>query len=122
MRELVLKNLISLDKKRKEIFVFESLEQQGFTQSLEKRVIYSVKEILPVPKNFDLQVFLDQRRGEGKLQPKQTFLTRICNKDKTNEKFIFKLHCDSYAVVNDKIFFVKFIQYLKIEFVYTSVA
>ena len=119
MREMVLKNLVSDDKKRREIFISESLNEQGAIQKLEKRTIYIIKEVLKVTPDFNLQLILNQRQNEGKMQPKQTYFTRISNSNKSEEKFIYKVYGDSYAMIDDKLFIIRLVQYLKIEFIHS---
>ncbi|MFC1704064.1 hypothetical protein ACFL1E_04710 [Candidatus Omnitrophota bacterium] len=116
MREMVLQNLVSANKRRRELFISESLQEPGLTQTLEKRTIYIVKEVLEITSDFDLQLFLDQRKKEGRLKPKQTFLTRVSSNKDNDEKIMFKVYGDSYAIVDDKIFIIRLIQHLKIQF------
>ncbi len=121
MREMVLKNLVSPNKRRRELFVSESYRDQGISQKLEKKTIYVVKEVLEITSDFDLQLFINRRRKEGKLKPKQTFVTRVSNNNNAQEKIFYKIYGDSYAVIDDKLFIIKLIQHIQIEFIKSSV-
>jgi len=65
MREMVLKNLISDDKRRRELFVSEHSEGKDIVQEIEKKSVYVIKEILEVTQNFDKELFLHQKKTEG---------------------------------------------------------
>ncbi|MFC1593931.1 hypothetical protein ACFL38_01225 [Candidatus Omnitrophota bacterium] len=116
MREIVLKNLVSANKRKREVCISESMDESGMTQKMEKRTIYVVKEVLEITSDFDLQLFLLQRTKEGKLKPKQTFVTRVSSQDQAEEKFYYKVYGDTYTIVDDKIFLITLIQLLTIEF------
>jgi len=117
MRELVLKNLRSNDKRRKEIFLSESCERKGCLQKLEKRSVYFVKDVMQITDNFDLELYLDQKRNEGMLHPKQTEVIKTHNSKEAKDKFTYKVWGDLYAVLDNKVYLVGLTQYLKLEFI-----
>ncbi len=122
MREMVLKNLISDDKRRREIFVSERTERQNFIQALEKKSVYVVKEVLDVTQNFDLELFLLQKKSEGCFKPAKTFIIKIHDTHEGKDKFIYKVIGDQYLVLNDKIFLLGVVQYLKLEVIRNDLA
>jgi hypothetical protein len=115
MREMVLKNLISEDKRRREIFLSERTERKNVVQALEKKTVCEIKEILEITQDFDLELFLQQKKAEGCSKPTQTFIIRIYDTKEEKDKFIYKVIGDQYLVVEDKIFLLHVVKYFKIE-------
>ncbi len=120
MREMVMKNLISEDKLRRELFVSERTEGKNLVQDLEKKSTYVIKEILDVTQDCDLQLFLQQKKTQGLFKPAKTFIVRIQDSKEGKVKFVYKVLGDQYIVVKDRIFLLGVTQYLKIEMEHTG--
>ncbi len=115
MREMVLKNMISEDKRRRELFCAEHSQRNNCTQDIEKKSIYAIKEILEITQDFDLELFLKQKKEKGLFKPTKTFIVKIQNTKEAKVKFIYKAFGDQYIVSGDKIFILNVAQYFKIE-------
>lgn len=118
MREILLKNLITDDKRRHEIFVSERSEGKDIVQELEKKSVYVIKQVLEITPDFDGGLFLSQKRREGLFKPAKTFIIKIHDTKEMKDKFIYKVLGDQYVVLEDKIFLLGVTQYLKIETVH----
>lgn len=116
MKELLLRNLISDDRRKKEILLSESCERKGCLQRLEKKSVYIVRDIMRMSDNFDLKSYLDQKKNEGLLSPKQTYIIKSYDTKKSQDKFTYKVWGDLYAILDDKVYLVRLMQYLKLEF------
>lgn len=117
MRELVLKNLMSQDYKKKEVFLSESYEKEGYLQRLEKQSVYIVEDIKKITGDFDLASYLDQKKHQGLLQPKHTYIVKIHDSKKGEDKFTYKICGDLYAIVDDKVYIIRLRQSLVLDFI-----
>ena len=115
MRELLLKNRISSDRKRKDILLLESYERGGCLQRLEKRLTYAVKDIVRINDDFDLEAYLDQKRKEGQLEPRHTHIIKSRNSKASKDEFTYKVSGDIYTVSGDKLYLINLNQCLKLE-------
>lgn len=111
MRELLLKNLISRDKKRSELFLSEHFEKDGIVQDFEKRTVYRVLEILEFTDTVDLELYLTQKKKED--SDVQTFIIKSKNRRDGISRFIYKVVGHQYVVLADKIYVMKVSQYIK---------
>lgn len=111
MRELLLKNRVSPDKKISELFMAEHLDEGSLIQDFEKRMVYNVVDILEFTDAFDLELFLEQKRKEG--HSPQTYIIKSRNSRMSKNKFFYKVVGKQYVVLNDKVFVLKVSQYLK---------
>lgn len=101
MRELFLKNLLSKDKKRRELFFCEHTEQGDCVQDVEKKTVYRIKEILEFTDLFDLELFLERKKED--ITSHQTFIIRHYDSKSGCEKFIHKVAGNKYVVFKDKV-------------------
>ena len=111
MRELLLKNLVSRDKKRTELFLLEHYEHNGIVQQIEKRTIYKIKEILEFTDFADLELFLKQKAKED--SSIRRFIIKSHISRNHTDKLIYKVIANQYVVLSGKIFVLKVSQYLK---------
>lgn len=110
-----MKNLISEDKRRRELFICEHSERDNIIQDIEKKTVYAVKEVFDVTSEFDLELFLRQKKTEGLFKPAKTFIVKIQDTKEGRTKFIYKVLGEQYIVVEDRVFLLGVTQYLKIE-------
>ena len=111
MRELLVKNFVSKDKRRTELFLCEHYENNGIVQEIEKKTVYRLKEILEFTDIFDLELFLERKKADIALR--QKFVIRHQSKKTGTEKFIYKVVGDQYIVLSDKVVIFKMSQYVK---------
>jgi len=111
MRELLIKNSISKDKKRTELFLSERFEKGEIIQEIEKRTVYKVKEILEFADVFDLELFLNRKKNEDSFL--QRFIVRHRATRAGREQFIYKIVGEQYVIAKDKVFILKVSQYVK---------
>ena len=111
MRELLLKNFVSKDKRRSELFLCEHYERNGTIQEIEKKTVYRLKDILEFTDIFDLELFLERRKE--KITERQKFVIRYQSKRTGTEKLLYKVVGDQYIVLNDKVIIFHVAQYVK---------
>ncbi len=111
MRQLLLKNLVSKNKKRTELLLSEYHEAEGVTQYIEKRTVYSVKHIFEFTHISDIELFLEQKKKEN--IGSQTFIVRKYDSHRGGSKFIHKTQGLQYVILKDKVFILEMSQCIK---------
>ena len=111
MRELLIKNLHSKDKKRTELFLNEHYEKEGVIQEIEKKTVYRIKSILEFTNASDLDIFLEQKKREN--VPPSRFLIRSRDKQTATTRFLYKIVGEQFVLLKDKIVVMKVSQYVK---------
>ena len=112
MRELLVKNFLSKDKKRKELFLSEHYEKEGIIQEIEKRTVYRVRAVLEFTDIFDLELYLNRKNSEGE-NSCQRFIVRSHNNKTGAHKFIYKTIGNQYVVADNKVIVLYVTQFLK---------
>ena len=111
MRKLLFKNRISPNKKRKELFMSEHLEDNGVSQDFEKRIIYAVQQVFEYKDKKDLEDFINTKVSKD-LEPETFIVKERCTKDKT-ERVIHKVTGLQYVVLKEKVVVLKILQVIK---------
>ena len=102
MRDLVFKNLTSRDRSKKILLAKETIDEDGIHTRIQKHLIYNVEELSKdQPKD---------RKIESEL-----FITKEKKTNMKTESFFIKMKSGMYANCNDKLFFVNFLQSLRID-------
>lgn len=104
MKELLVRNFASPNKRKREFLTSEYRHQNGINQRIEKKTIYKVKEILQFTDCFDLELFLKRKKQE--ILP-QTFIVRSCKKEEGQIKIVRKTISEVYAILDDRIFVIQ---------------
>lgn len=111
MRELLVKNHLSKDKRRKELFLSEHYEKEGVIQEIEKRTVYRIRAILEFTTVTDLELFLSQKSKEDFAS--QRFIIRSRNTKTGVHKFIYKTVGNQYVLSDNKAIILYVTQFLK---------
>ena len=111
MRELLVKNRVSQDKRQRELFLAEHYEKGGVIQEVEKKTVYKVREILEFTHICDLETFLNQEGKRG--SPFKRFIIKNHSTKTGTLKIIYKIIGEQYVILKDKILVVSVSQYVK---------
>lgn len=111
MRELLFKNFISPNKRRKELLISEHFEAKGVVQDFEKRVVYSVQQVFPYADKKELEEFLNQKVEKD--SPPQTFVIKTRDSKGKKETSVYKVTGLQYIVLKDKVVILKAIEIIK---------
>lgn len=99
MRELLLKNLTSLNKKRKILSLSEAFNKDGVLTRVNRSFIYLVREVV----------------GAGEIAEKpEFFIYKIHDSKLKQEKFLFKIKGNFYVSCNQKMYLVIYCHSLRI--------
>jgi len=114
MRDILFKNLTSLDHHRRDIFLSEASEQNGVTTKTQKHFIYFIRdhEFLDGPQKLEDWLKKYSRKG-----PRLRNLTVVksYNSKAGEEKFEVKIVGNLYVLREQDIFNVDFTQVFKID-------
>ncbi len=100
MRDLLFRNLTSLDRKRKILTTLEIFDKSGVRTVVRKHFIYMVKEVA--------------RDVKMVKQPSYMFIIKEKNTKERVEKFSCRIKSSVYAISAGRIYFITFIHSLKI--------
>ncbi len=99
MRELLFKNITSLEKGRKILSLTEEFSQNGIFSHVQRRFIFQVKETSNIRK---------------RINPPQFYIFRQQDTAKKEEEIFIKIKGNLYTVNDDKFFKIAFCHSLKI--------
>ncbi|GEM_PF-1855675 len=116
MHELLFKNRISPDKKQRELFLSEHFEKPNYSQDIEKKTIYKVKQVLEFSDPKDAELFLNKESAHN--PHVERFIVKSRSKKDATDKFIYKIIGNQYVLLKDKIIVLKIVQYVKKTFTY----
>jgi hypothetical protein len=101
MRDMVFKNLTSVDKKKRVLWASETINEDGILTKIHKYLIYIIKEV-------------DKNEAVETEKPQIHIMKCRDNIEKT-EKFQIKMKGGIYCFAKEKCFFVNFCHTLKID-------
>ena len=116
MREVLFKDLTSINQRKKDIFLREVFDRDGVTAKTERRCFYFIKDIRQMDAEKDLQAWLDSN-GSAPTAYKRQFHIMKEHRDALGEdKVICKIVGTFYAVVNSRIYTIGFLHSFKVCF------
>ena len=116
MREVVYKNLTSLMSRKKDVFVQEVFEKDGITARTERRCLYFIRDIMRLEKPDDLKKWV-AKQGEVSAADKRQFHIFKKHSDNPGEdRLICKMLGNVYAIVDNTVYVITFLQSFKIYF------
>jgi len=101
MRELLFKNLISDDRKKRVIASSEIMDKQGVHSIIRRHFVYIVKEVARESK-------------EKPLPPPYLYILKEHNNKEGKEKFFYRMKGSTYITTKENLFLVRFTHSLKI--------
>ncbi len=114
MRDILYKNLTSLDHQQRDVLLTERLVQNGVTTRTQKHFTYSVSDRTFLDKPEKLQSWIQKYAGKG---PRLRDLSVLKSYDSKSgeEKFEVKIAGNIYVLREQDIFNVDFTQVFKID-------
>lgn len=122
MREVVYKNLTSISSRKKDIFLQEVFEKDGLTAKTERRCLYFVRDIVHLDKSDDLQKWVTKQNEVGTINKRHFYIFKEHSDKLGEDKLICKILGNFYAVVENSVYTIAFLQSFKIRFTKDSLA
>ena len=116
MREVVYRNLTSLNSRKKDIFLQEVFERDGVTAKTERRCLYFVKDIIHLDAPSDLQKWLTKQSESGTINKRQFYILKQHSDSPGEDKLLCKILGNFYAIVGNSIYIMAFLQSFKVRF------
>ena len=120
MREVLFKNLTSVNTGKKDISLREVFEKDGIVAKTERRCFYFIKEIKHLETETDLQKWLASKDVPKGATQRQFHIMKEHNDSNLEDKIICKILGTFYAVINRSVYTIGFMHSFKVRFVKPS--
>ena len=118
MRELVFKNLISGDKKRKDLFISETVEENGVKTVTRRHTLYIIGEH---SKFNNQKEFLQwQKTAPMNSGKRHIFIFKKRDTKLKKDSFICDVVGKFYAVIKNELYSIAFKHSFEIDFLFTQ--
>ncbi|MBU4149809.1 MAG: hypothetical protein KKB52_05655 [Candidatus Omnitrophica bacterium] len=117
MRELVFKNLTSLDKKRRDLLISETVEKNGIRTITKRHSVYIIGDHKKVYNDEDL---VPVNLLHSNYNKRHVFIHKKKNTKLGKDSFICDVVGKFQAVVNDEIFSIVFKHTFEVDFIATE--
>ena len=122
MREILFKNLTSLNSRKKDIFLKEVFEKDGVVAKTERRCFYFIKDIKHLETDEELQKWIAGQGEPNSLNRRQFHIMKEHNDAHLEDKIICKILGTFYAVINRSVYAIGFMHSFKVRFDKPSLA
>ncbi len=117
MREVVYRNLTSLSSRKKDIFLQEVFEKDGIIARTERRSLYFVRDVIRLDQPGDLQEWIAKASAIiGSTNKRQFHIFKQHSDSPGEDKLICKILGNFYAVIDNSVYMIAFLQSFKIRF------
>lgn len=114
MREVIYKNLTSLNSRKKDICLHEIFEKDGLTAHTERRSFYFIKEIRRFNEAAELKRWLAEKDVSADMGKRHFYIRKHHTDAPSVDKMICKVLGNIYAVVGNAVYTVVFLQSFKV--------
>ncbi len=117
MREVIYKNLTSLTSRKKDVFLQEVFEKDGITARTERRCMYFIRDVLHLDQPDDLKKWVEKQGDVATINRRQFHIFKRHSDQLGEDRLICKMLGNIYAIVNNTVYTITFLQSFKIFFV-----
>ena len=122
MREVIFKELTSLESRKKNIFLREVFEKDGIVARTERRSFYFIKQVRPLEAEEDVGSWLNPKDAMCSLNKRQFHIFKEHNDALGEDKITCKISGVFYAIIDKKIYTIAFLNSFRVSFVKASLA
>ncbi|MDD3905973.1 MAG: hypothetical protein PHS46_05525 [Candidatus Omnitrophica bacterium] len=122
MREVLFKNLTSVNSRKKDIFLREVFERDGLRAKTERRCFYFIKDVKHLASDEETQKWLTAQGGLQSVNRRQFHIMKEHNDANLEDKIICKILGTFYAVLNRSVYTIGFMHSFKVRFEKPAVA
>jgi hypothetical protein len=120
MREVVFKNLTSIESRKKDILLKEVFERDGIMAKTERRCFYFIKDVKRMESDEAMQKWISTEGAPKTANNRQFHIMKEHNDAHAEDKIICKILGTFYAVINRTIYTIGFMHSFKVRFVKPS--
>ena len=121
MREVVFKNLTSVQSRKKDTLLREVFERDGVVARTERRSFYFIKDVMHLASDEELQRWVTSQEKEAEPVKRHFHILKEHNDTHGADKFMCKILGVFYAVVDRDIYTIAFLHSFKISFMKDSI-
>lgn len=110
MREIIFKNLTTRDRRRRDLWIQEVSNENGFHAEIQKRCVFLVKSHQHLPDLHAVERWINDHSDDSKCRLRNLTVTRKENSKTGAKHFSFKAVGSFYAVMGEEVFSIGFIQ------------
>lgn len=115
MRELVFKNLTSEDKKRRDLFISETIEKNGIKTITQRHSVYIIGNFARINSSEELAEW--EKANVKTPKRRHIFIVKARDTKQKKDSFLCDVIGEFYTVVKDRIYPVAFKHSFEIDFV-----
>ncbi len=116
MREIVFKNLTSQDRRRRDLFISETVLENGVQTTTQRRSIYMIKNHSTYKNSAELNKFANQTQCQDGKNSRHIFILKKHDSKSKKDTFICDVVGTFYIVVNEDIYTVAFKHSFEVDF------
>lgn len=120
MRDILYQNLTSIDKRRRDLFIQELVEKDGFLTCTQKRATYLIKAQTPFKDITSMQEWVNSQNEKKPATPRHIYIIRRHNTKLGEDRLICKVVGTLYIVANCVLYHVIYTHVVKIDFMKTN--
>jgi len=117
MREVIFRNLTSVNSRKKDIFLKEVFEKDGVLAKTERRCFYFIKNMTPLDGDGDLQRWVDAQNQVKSLNRRNFHILKAHNDRLGEDRLMCKIAGTFYAVADKMVYTIAFLHSFKVNFV-----
>jgi len=114
MRELVFKNLTSNNKRRKDLYISETVEQDGVKTVTRRHSMYIIMNRNKISNSAELSQYKEE--AEAKASKRHVFIFKKRDTKSQKDSFICDVVGKFYAVIKDDLYSIAFKHSFAIDF------
>lgn len=116
MREVLFKNLTSMNSRKKDITLREAFERDGVFAKTERRCFYFIKDITDLKNENDVYNLLETQKNAS-VSKKRHFYIMKEHKDSIGEdKLVCKVAGTFYAIMGNRAYTIGFLHSFRVRF------
>jgi len=116
MREVLFKNLTSINSRKKDIFLKEVFVKDGVTAKTERRCFYFIKDITRLNEAKELHKWVNSPDKVASAGKRHFHILRDRNDHLGEDKLICKITGTFYAIVGRNVYTIGFLHSFKVRF------
>lgn len=117
MREVIFKELTSLESRKKNILLKEIFEKDGVIARTERRSFYFIKSIGCLKDGNNLKEWIGTQDQDGPVSKRHFHILRERNDQLGEERIVCKVAGTFYAIVDNRIYTIAFMNSFKVSFI-----
>ena len=116
MREMLFKTLTSAESKKRDLWVQETVEEDGVLAKTERRCIYFLVAKERIDSSSDVEKIAKEKFAHVPYKKRHYNVLKIHNDERGEDKLLCKVAGVFYAVCSNELYCIAFVHSLKITF------